>query len=429
MMDALTRRARMRGFDTLWLPGMDHASIAVHNLVERHLAETEGKGRFDYKREEFVDEGVGVEGTLRRPDPRPDAPPRRRRRLVARAVHDGRRALARRPDDLQAALRRRADLPRRTDHQLVPARPHRAVATPRSTTPTSPASWSRSGTATATSSIVVATTRAETMLGDTAVAVHPDDERYRHLIGTEVALPLTNRRIPIVADEHVDPAFGTGAVKVTPAHDPNDFEIGRRHDLPMPTIMDERGVITAPGPFAGLDRMEARYAIVAALREDGRIVAEKRPYLHAVGHCSRCDTVDRAAAVAAVVGAGRDAGQGGRGRRARRTGGDRAGVHARPLLPVGRQPARLVHQPPAVVGAPHPGLVLARRRRRVLRPGRDAAGRAGRRTRTCSTPGSPRRCGRSRRWAGPRTPRTCARTTRPPCWSPATTSSSSGSCG
>jgi valyl-tRNA synthetase len=128
------------------------------------------------------------------------------------------------------------------------------------------------------------------MLGDTAVAVHPDDERYQHLIGTEVALPLTNRRIPIIADEHVDPSFGTGAVKVTPAHDPNDFEIGRRHDLPMPTVMDERAVITAPGPFAGLDRLEARFAIVAALREDGRIVAEKRPYLHSVGHCSRCDT-------------------------------------------------------------------------------------------------------------------------------------------
>ncbi|PZS35823.1 MAG: valine--tRNA ligase, partial [Pseudonocardiales bacterium] len=118
-----------------------------------------------------------------------------------------------------------------------------------------------------------------------------DDPRYRRLIGTDLPLPLTNRRIPIVADEHVDPAFGTGAVKVTPAHDPNDFEIGRRHDLPMLTIMDERAVITAPGPFAGLDRLEARSAIIAALREDGRIVAEKRPYLHAVGHCSRCDTV------------------------------------------------------------------------------------------------------------------------------------------
>jgi valyl-tRNA synthetase len=138
--------------------------------------------------------------------------------------------------------------------------------------------------------IVVATTRAETMLGDTAVAVHPDDERYAHLVGTEVELPLTGRRIPIVADAHVDPAFGTGAVKVTPAHDPNDFEIGRRHDLPVLAVMDSRGVITAPGPFEGLDRFEARPAVVAALREEGRIVQEVRPYVHAVGHCSRCGT-------------------------------------------------------------------------------------------------------------------------------------------
>jgi valyl-tRNA synthetase len=102
---------------------------------------------------------------------------------------------------------------------------------------------------------------------------------------------LTGRRIPVVADAHVDPAFGTGAVKVTPAHDPNDFEIGRRNGLPSITIMDERGVITVPGAFEGLDRFEARPAVVAALREQGRVVAEKRPYLHAVGHCSRCDTV------------------------------------------------------------------------------------------------------------------------------------------
>jgi valyl-tRNA synthetase len=129
------------------------------------------------------------------------------------------------------------------------------------------------------------------MLGDTAVAVHPDDERYAHLVGTTVELPLTGRRIPIVADAHVDPEFGTGAVKVTPAHDPNDFEIGRRHDLPTLTIMDEHGVVTAPGPFEGLDRFEARPAIVAALREEGRIVKETRPYVHAVGHCSRCGTV------------------------------------------------------------------------------------------------------------------------------------------
>ena len=94
----------------------------------------------------------------------------------------------------------------------------------------------------------------------------------------------------MIADDHVDPTFGTGAVKVTPAHDPNDFEIGRRHDLPSLTIMDEHGVITAHGPFQGLDRFEARPAVVRALREQGRIVAEVRPYVHAVGHCSRCGT-------------------------------------------------------------------------------------------------------------------------------------------
>src|SRR5436309_13862953 len=107
------------------------------------------------------------------------------------------------------------------------------------------------------------------MLGDTAVAVHPDDERYRHLVGTEVELPLTGRRVPIVADPHVDPAFGTGAAKVTPAHDPNDFEIGQRNGLPSITIMHERGVLTAVGPFAGPDRSEARAAIIAALRDPG----------------------------------------------------------------------------------------------------------------------------------------------------------------
>jgi valyl-tRNA synthetase len=139
-------------------------------------------------------------------------------------------------------------------------------------------------------SVNVATTRVETMLGDTAVAVHPEDPRYGRLVGTEVELPLSGRRIPVVADPHVDPAFGTGAVKVTPAHDPDDFEIGRRHDLPSLVIMDERGVITAHGPFLGLDRFEARPAVLAALREQGRVVAEQRPYLHAVGHCQRCGT-------------------------------------------------------------------------------------------------------------------------------------------
>src|SRR5258708_38893677 len=111
------------------------------------------------------------------------------------------------------------------------------------------------------------------MLGDTAVAVHPDDPRYSRLVGTDVELPLSGRRIPIVADPHVDPAFGTGAVKVTPAHDPNDFEIGQRHNLPSLTVMDEHGVITVHGPFVGLDRFEARPPVVPPRPAEGRICA------------------------------------------------------------------------------------------------------------------------------------------------------------
>jgi valyl-tRNA synthetase len=289
IMDALTRRARMRGFDVLWLPGMDHASIAVHTLVERHLAETEGKGRFDYRRDEFVERawawkeryGGQILGQMRR---------------LGEGVDWSRERFT-----LDEGLSRAVQtiFKRLYDDDLI-YRAERIINwCPRDLTALSDAEVDHEEEAgelvsirygDGDVSIVVATTRAETMLGDTAVAVHPDDQRYQHLIGAQVALPLTNRRIPIIADEHVDPSFGTGAVKVTPAHDPNDFEIGRRHDLPMPTIMNERGVITAPGPFAGLDRLEARFTIVAALREDGRIVAEKRPYLHSVGHCSRCDT-------------------------------------------------------------------------------------------------------------------------------------------
>ena len=136
----------------------------------------------------------------------------------------------------------------------------------------------------------MATTRVETMLGDTGVAVHPDDERYRHLVGREIELPLVGRMLRVVADEHVNPEFGTGAVKVTAAHDPNDFEIARRHGLEMINVMDDSAAISLPGPWLGMDRFEARSAITEELRRLGRIVEEKRPYLHSVGHCSRCGT-------------------------------------------------------------------------------------------------------------------------------------------
>ncbi|MGH9259319.1 MAG: valine--tRNA ligase, partial [Acidimicrobiales bacterium] len=288
--DALIRRRRMQGYETLWLPGMDHAGIATQNVVERQLA-AEGLSRHDLGREKFVERvwqwkaesGGTILGQMRRLG---DSVDWTRERFtmdegLSRAVltifkrlfDDG--LIYRAERIINWCVRCQTAL---SDIEVEHSEDEGELVTIRYGDPR-------------TSQVVVATTRAETMLGDTAVAVHPDDERYAHLVGTEVELPLTGRRIPIVADAHVDPSFGTGMVKVTPAHDPNDFEIGQRHGLPALLIMDERGVITAPGPFQGLDRFEARPAVVAALREEGRIVAEKRPYLHSVGHCSRCKTV------------------------------------------------------------------------------------------------------------------------------------------
>jgi valyl-tRNA synthetase len=288
LMDALIRRRRMQGYNTLWLPGTDHAGIATQNVVERELAK-DGLSRHDLGREAFVERvwqwkaesGGKILGQMRRLG---DSVDWSRERFTMDA------GLSRAVQTIFKQL---------YDDGLI-YRAERIINwCPRCLTALSDIEVDHlddEGELTSIrygdgdASIVVATTRPETMLGDTAVAVHPDDPRYTSLIGQTVDLPLTGRRIPVIADDHVDPAFGTGAVKVTPAHDPNDFEIGRRHDLPSLTIMDEHGVITAHGPFQGLDRLEARPAVVRALREQGRIVAEIRPYLHAVGHCSRCGT-------------------------------------------------------------------------------------------------------------------------------------------
>jgi valyl-tRNA synthetase len=287
MQDALVRRRRMQGYETLWLPGMDHAGIATQNVVERQLAKRDGVSRHDLGREAFVakvwewkaESGGKILGQMRRLG---DSVDWSRERFTM-------------DDGLSKAVH--TIFKRLFDDGLI-YRAERIINwCPRCLTALSDIEVEHSEdegeliSIRYSDEVVVATTRAETMLGDTAVAVHPDDERYKHLVGTDVELPLTGRRIPIVADAYVDPSFGTGAVKVTPAHDPNDFEIGQRHNLPNLTVMDERGVITAHGPFQGLDRFEARPAVVAALREMGLIVAEKRPYLHAVGHCSRCQTV------------------------------------------------------------------------------------------------------------------------------------------
>ncbi|MFD4316288.1 valine--tRNA ligase [Streptomyces sp. NPDC058548] len=288
LIDALTRRKRMQGFETLWQPGMDHAGIATQNVVERELAK-EGKSRHDLGREAFVERvwewkaesGGQIAGQMRRLGEglawsrdrftMDEGLSRAVQTVFKKMFDDGLIYRAERiinwcPRCLTAISDIEVDY-QDDDGELVSMKYGEGEDT-----------------------IVVATTRAETMLGDTAVAVHPDDERYAHLIGKRIKLPLTDRTIPVVADTHVDPEFGTGAVKVTPAHDPNDFAIGQRHDLESIEVLDERGVITVHGPFQGLDRFEARSAIVAALRADGRIVAEKRPYVHSVGHCSRCKT-------------------------------------------------------------------------------------------------------------------------------------------
>ncbi|MFE6846207.1 valine--tRNA ligase [Streptomyces sp. NPDC057686] len=288
LMDALTRRKRMQGYESLWLPGMDHAGIATQNKVEQQLAE-EGKSRHDLGREEFVERvwqwkeeyGGKILGQMRRLG---DGVDWSRERFTM-------------DEGLSKAVQ--TIFKKLYDDELI-YRAERIINwCPRCLTAISDIEVEYQEDAgelvsikygEGEDSLVVATTRAETMLGDTAVAVHPDDERYAHLIGKQIKLPLTDRTIPVVADTHVDPEFGTGAVKVTPAHDPNDFAIGQRHGLPNMTIMDEHGVITVHGPFLGLDRFEARSAVVGALREQGRIVAEKRPYLHSVGHCSRCST-------------------------------------------------------------------------------------------------------------------------------------------
>jgi valyl-tRNA synthetase len=284
--DILVRRRRMQGYDALWLPGMDHASIAVHALVEKALA-AEGTSRRELGRDKFIERtwewkaeyGGAILSQMRRLGDSVDWSRERFtmdegsnlavRTMFKRLHDDGLIYRAERMVNWSPALRSvLSDIEvehKEVEGELVSMRYGDGA-----------------------DAIVVATTRVETMLGDTAIAVHPDDDRYSHLVGTEVELPLVGRMIRIVADEHVDPEFGTGAVKVTPAHDPNDFEIGRRHDLPMLTVMDESGRIAGTGTrFDGMDRFEARVAVREALAAQGRIVAEKRPYLHSVGHSSR----------------------------------------------------------------------------------------------------------------------------------------------
>jgi valyl-tRNA synthetase len=289
LQDCLARMKRMQGFEALWLPGMDHAGIATQNVVEKQLA-AKGQSRHDLGREEFVkkiwewkaESGGQILGQMKR---------------LGDSVDWSREAFTMDENLSKAVL---TIFKKLFDQGLI-YRAERIINwCPRCLTALSDIEVEHQDDAgefvsvrygEGEQSIVVATTRAETMMGDGAVAVHPDDPRYKHMIGTEVLLPLVNRMIPIIADELVDPDFGTGAVKVTAAHDPNDFEMAMRHNVPFVVIMNEHGVMDGTGTeFDGMDRFDARVAVVAKLREMGRIVEEKRPYMHAVGHCSRCDT-------------------------------------------------------------------------------------------------------------------------------------------
>ena len=290
LQDILTRRARMQGFEALWLPGLDHAGIATQVVVERELA---GRG-IDARaigREAFLErvwawkeqygnrmvEQMHALGNSCDWD-------RLRFTMDEGLSHSVRVAFVRMYEDGLIYRGERiinwcpTDRTALSDSELEHEDVEGELVT------------FRYPLSDGTGHVDVATTRVETMLGDTGVAVHPDDERYRSLVGKTVRHPFTGEGLPIVADRAVDPGFATGAVKVTPAHDPTDFEIAERTGLPSRNILNPDATISdqAPEEFRGLDRYEARTRVAERLRSLGWLVDEERPYRHMVGHCYRC---------------------------------------------------------------------------------------------------------------------------------------------
>ncbi len=293
LQDVLVRYRRMLGDNTLWMPGTDHAGIATQNVVERQLA-SEGIDRHQLGREKFVERvwqwkeqyGSKILLQLRRLGCSLDW---ERERFT---MDEG---LSRAVREVFVRLYEKGLIYRgqRIIHWCP--RCHTALSDEEAVISEGGESgqlWHiRYPAEDGGEGVVVATTRPETMLGDTGVAVHPGDDRYGPLLGKRVVLPLMERPIPVIADELVDPSFGTGAVKVTPAHDANDFDMGQRHGLPSLCIMDISGVITdGGGPYAGLDRFAARKRIVADLEERGLLV-KVEPYRVPIRRCYRCDTV------------------------------------------------------------------------------------------------------------------------------------------
>ncbi len=289
--DAIVRRKRMKGANTVWVPGMDHAGIATQNVVERQIA-AEGLSRRELGREAFIERvwrwkeesGGAILQQLRRLGASCD---------WAREAFTFDEPRSRAVREVFVSLYEEGLIYR--GNQLINWCPRCMTALSDIEVEHEETAGElvhvRYPSADGGDGVVVATTRPETMLGDTAVAVHPEDERYNDLVGSVLRLPLMEREIPVLADEHVDPAFGTGAVKVTPAHDPNDYRIAARHGLAMIDIMTDEGRISqAGGRFAGMDRYEARAAVRAELEQQGLLV-KVEAHEHAVGTCSRCGTV------------------------------------------------------------------------------------------------------------------------------------------
>ena len=289
--DIICRWKRMTGYDVLWLPGTDHAGIATQNVVEKQLA-AEGTSRHELGREAFEARvwewsrqshstiasqmrtlGSSVDWSRERFTLDADLS-RAVRRVFVTLFREG--LIYRGKYIVNWCPRCRTAL---SDLEVVHAEQQGTLY------------HIRYAAVHGAQGVTVATTRPETMLGDTAVAVHPDDERYRAIVGHRLRLPIIGRELPVIADAFVDAGFGTGAVKVTPAHDPNDFEIGLRHDLPQIAVIDEDGLMTAEaGPYAGQDRFAARRALVERLEADG-LLEKTEDHTHAVGQCSRCHTV------------------------------------------------------------------------------------------------------------------------------------------
>ncbi|OIN96278.1 MAG: valine--tRNA ligase [Deltaproteobacteria bacterium CG1_02_45_11] len=289
--DILCRYRRLRGDNVLWMPGTDHAGIATQNVVEQKLSR-EGTDRHRLGRKKFIDAvwewrkeyGNAIINQLKR----------------LGASCDWKRERFTMDEGLSRAVRK--VFVQLYDEGLIYRGDYIINWCPRCHTALADLEVDHENQAghlyyirypdiDGTGSILIATTRPETMLGDTAVAVNPDDERYRDIEQERVVLPLMNRTIPIIQDQYVDISFGTGALKVTPAHDPNDFEIGKRHNLPIIKVIGGDGKMTSEaGKFQGLDRFKCREAVVKDLEKEG-LLEKIEPYLHSVGHCYRCKTL------------------------------------------------------------------------------------------------------------------------------------------